>query len=156
MGSGASMSTKSQWSQTSSQVVSGRARYSASVLERKTTSYFLLRLEKKEVPNRKQKPVMEHRLVRSLAQSPHLNKHEAQEKTEKSGDHDKVCLWRIRNPKNGSIVDRMRGIHGLTNHTHSMWNIRTSNNEIDQTMVVKIAIRIIKSHDFTIPPHQKV
>ena len=34
----------------------GRARYSASVLERETTSCFLLRHETREVPNRKQKP----------------------------------------------------------------------------------------------------
>ena len=44
-GCGASMSAKSQQSQTSSQVVSARARYSASVLEWETTSCFLLRHE---------------------------------------------------------------------------------------------------------------
>ena len=86
------MSAKSQRSQTSLQVVSARARYFVSVLERETTSYFLLRRETREVPNRKQKPVIEHRSVGSLP-SQHLNKHEAQEKIERSNaDHDKVCL----------------------------------------------------------------
>ena len=65
MGCRASMSAKSHQSQTSSQVVSTRARYSASVLERETTSCFLLRHETREVPNRKQKPMIEHRSIGS-------------------------------------------------------------------------------------------
>ena len=69
MGYEASMSAKSQRSQTSSQVVSARARYSASVLERETTSCFLLRHETREVLNMKQKLVIEHRSVGSPAQS---------------------------------------------------------------------------------------
>ena len=69
MGCGVSMSAKSQLSQTSLQVVSARARYSALVLERETTSCFLLRHETREVPNRKQKPVIEHQSVESPAQS---------------------------------------------------------------------------------------
>ena len=50
-------------------VVSTRAQYSASVQERETTSYFLLHHETREVPNKKQKLVMEHRSVESPAQS---------------------------------------------------------------------------------------
>ena len=45
----------------------------------------------------------------------------------------KCSLDILENPKNSIIVDRMRGIHELTNHTNSMWNIRMSNSEIDQT-----------------------
>ena len=47
-------SVKSHRSQKSSDVVSARARYSASVLERATKVYFLLRQEIKEEPRRKQ------------------------------------------------------------------------------------------------------
>ena len=44
------------------------------------------------------------------------------------------CAFDIsENLKNSSIVDRTRCIHELTNHTHSMRNIQTSNSEIDQT-----------------------
>ena len=45
-----------------------RARYSTSVLERETTSCFLPRHEIREVPNRKQKPVIKHQSVGSPAQ----------------------------------------------------------------------------------------
>ena len=45
----------------------------------------------------------------------------------------KCSLDISENPKNSSIVDRTKGIHELTNHTHGMWNIQTSNSEIDQT-----------------------
>ena len=69
MGCEASMSAKSQQSQTSSQVVSTRAQYLASVLEWETTSCFLLRHETREVPNRKQRPMIEHRSIKLPAQS---------------------------------------------------------------------------------------
>ena len=105
MGYGASMSAKSQRSQTSSQVVSVRARYSASVLERETTSCFLLCHETRKVPNRKQKPVIEHRSVGSPDQSvhlpsQHLNRHEARGKIERSNaDHILDILAQCNRPK---------------------------------------------------------
>ena len=37
-----------------------------------------------------------------------------------------------KNPKKSSIMDRTKDIHELTNHTYGMWNIQTSNSEIDQ------------------------
>ena len=45
----------------------------------------------------------------------------------------KCALNISENLKNGSIVDRTRGIQEITNHTYSMWNIWTSNSEIDQS-----------------------
>ena len=53
------------------------------------------------------------------------------------------CVLDIsNNSKNGSIMDRT--IYELTNHTHGMWNIRTSNSEIDQTtnqLIIASSIR---------------
>ena len=46
----------------------------------------------------------------------------------------KCALDILENPKNSSIVNKMRGIHELTNHTHDMRNIQMSNSEIDQTI----------------------
>ena len=45
----------------------------------------------------------------------------------------KCALDISENSKSGIIVNRMRSIHELINHTHNMRNIRTSNSEIDQT-----------------------
>ena len=45
----------------------------------------------------------------------------------------KCALDVLENSKNSSIVDRIRDIHELTNHTHNMWNIQATNGEIDQT-----------------------
>ena len=45
----------------------------------------------------------------------------------------KCALDALENSKNSSIVDKTRGVHELTNHTHGMWNIQASNSEIDQT-----------------------
>ena len=39
----------------------------------------------------------------------------------------------LENPKNGSIVNRVRGIHKLTNKAHVMGNIEVSDCEVDQT-----------------------
>jgi hypothetical protein len=53
------MSDKSHRNQRSLDVVSARARYSASVLDRAATDCFLLRHEIKEVPSKKQYLVVE-------------------------------------------------------------------------------------------------
>jgi hypothetical protein len=63
------ISSNSQRRARSLEVVSVRARYSASVLERDTICCFLLCQEIKESPKKKQKPVVERRSVGSPAQS---------------------------------------------------------------------------------------
>ena len=45
----------------------------------------------------------------------------------------KCALDVSENLKNSSIMDRTKGVHELTNHTHGMWNIRVSDSEINQT-----------------------
>jgi hypothetical protein len=53
------MLDKSHCNQRSSDVVSARARYSTSILDQATIDCFLLRHEIKEVPSKKQYPVLE-------------------------------------------------------------------------------------------------
>ena len=45
----------------------------------------------------------------------------------------KCALDVSKNPNNNNLMDRTKGVHELTNHTHDMWNIWASNCEIDQT-----------------------
>ena len=61
----------------------------------------------------------------------------------------KCALDISKNPKNSNIVNRTRGIHELTNHTHDMGNIQTSNSEIDQT-TNKLMITSSIQYRFTI------
>ncbi|MED6142516.1 hypothetical protein PIB30_114569, partial [Stylosanthes scabra] len=62
-------SSRSQRIQRISAVVSARARYSASVLERAVRLCFLLRHEMRESPRKMQYPVVERRSVGSPPQS---------------------------------------------------------------------------------------
>ena len=45
----------------------------------------------------------------------------------------KCSLDILENPKDSSIMDRMRVVNKLTNHIHGMSNIWASDSEIDQT-----------------------
>jgi hypothetical protein len=63
------MSNKSHRNQRSLDVVSTRARYLVSILDRATTDCFLLHHEIKEVPSKKQYPMVERQSMGSLAQS---------------------------------------------------------------------------------------
>src|SRR5436189_4228779 len=65
---GIPISERNSHNQWISKVVSAIARYSASVLDRETTSCLLLRQDMREVPKKMQYPVVERRVSGSSAQ----------------------------------------------------------------------------------------
>ena len=141
MGCGASMLDKSQRSQTCSQVVSVRARYKKSIQQETEArcisffkdNYILLLATPRDKKSTQQETETYDRT--SISQITCLLciwismklKRRSREVVETM---IKCALDISENLKNDSTVDRTRGIHELTNHTHGMWNIWTSNSEI--------------------------